>query len=485
LRRKLQESKDLTNIKETALCLDLDGTLIRSDALFESIFQLVKVNPLLLIMVPIWLLKGKPNLKEEIDKRIDFKAEGLPYNQELIDYAISERDKGRKVYLATASHISIADKVAKHLNIFDGVYATKDGYNLKSDKKAKVLNEEFGIGKYVYAGDAKVDYNVWKDAAAAIVVSNNKSFIEGVNKSFRVEKSFYKEVNVFKKIIKEIRVYQWVKNLLLFLPILLAHTLGNVTDLTNVVIGFFSFSISASFVYVLNDLLDLDSDRSHPRKKKRPLASGDLPIQVGISLVPILLVVGVGLSFLLSQTFQLILLSYIIITTAYSFSLKKVPILDIILLATLFTSRIVAGAFAANVDLSMWILAFSMFFFMNLAVLKRYTELLVMKKKNEIEAKGRGYHIEDMGLLLSMGPAAGFLSVLVFVLYIDSTQATGLYSEPKLLWMITPVFLYWISRIWHLSVRGKMTDDPIVFTGKDKVSYIVGLIIFIIAYLAA
>lgn len=478
----MQQSKDLKN---TALCLDLDGTLIKSDALFESVFQLIKVNPLFIFFIPIWLMKGKPNLKEQIDKRIDFNATTLPYNQDLIDYAIEQRALGRKVYLATASHISIAEKVDKHLGIFDGIYATKDGYNLKSEKKAKVLNEEFGKGNYVYAGDAKVDFNIWKDSAAAIVVSNNKSFIESVNKSFPIEKSFYDEVNLPKKIIKEIRVYQWVKNILLFLPIILAHSLGNFKELSDVIIGFFSFSISASFVYVLNDLLDLDSDRSHPRKRFRPLASGDLPIQIGIALVPILLITGIGLSFMLSFKFQLILLSYIILTTAYSFSLKKIPILDIILLATLFTSRIIAGAFAADVDLSMWILAFSMFFFMNLAVLKRYIELLVMKNKNEIEAKGRGYTIEDMGLLLSIGPAAGFLSVLVFVLYIDSSQALGLYTNPKALWLISPIFLYWISRIWHLSVRGKMTDDPIVFAMKDKASYIVGLLILIIAVVAS
>lgn len=478
----MQQSKDLKN---TALCLDLDGTLIKSDALFESVFQLIKINPLFIFFIPIWLMKGKPNLKEQIDKRIDFNASTLPYNQELIDYAIEQRATGRKVYLATASHISIAEKVDKHLGIFDGIYATKDGYNLKSEKKAKVLNEEFGKGNYVYAGDAKVDFNIWKDSAAAIVVSNNKSFIDSVSKSFHIEKSFYNEVNLPKKIIKEIRVYQWVKNVLLFLPIILAHSLGNFKELSDVIIGFFSFSISASFVYVLNDLLDLDSDRSHPRKRFRPLASGDLPIQIGIALVPILLITGIGLSFMLNFKFQLILLSYIILTTAYSFSLKKIPILDIILLATLFTSRIVAGAFAANVYLSMWILAFSMFFFMNLAVLKRYIELLVMKKKNEIEAKGRGYTIEDMGLLLSMGPAAGFLSVLVFVLYINSDQATGLYSNPLALWLISPIFLYWISRIWHLSVRGNMTDDPIVFAMKDKASYVVGLLILIIAVVAS
>ena len=481
----MQKTNKNKDIKNTALCLDLDGTLIRSDALFESIFQMAKVNPFLLLLVPIWLLKGKPNLKEEINKRIDFNAKYLPYNQGLIDYAISEKSNGRKIYLATASHISIAQKVAEHLNFFDGVYATKDGYNLKSNKKAKILNQEFGKGNYVYAGDAKVDFNIWKDSAAAIVVSNKSSFIDDVRDKFNIEKEFYNKSNLFKSILKEIRVYQWVKNILLFLPIVLAHTIDNITDLTNVLIGFFSFSISASFVYVLNDLLDLDSDRNHPRKKNRPLASGDLPIQIGIALVPILFIIGVGLSLLLNFKFQLILLAYILITTAYSFSLKKIPILDIIILATLFTSRIVAGAFAANVYLSMWILAFSMFFFMNLAVLKRYTELLVMKKNKQIKAVGRGYHIEDMGLLLSIGPAAGFLSVLVFVLYIDSSQATGLYSEPLVLWLIAPVFLYWISRIWHLSVRGNMTDDPIVFTGKDKVSYIVGLIIFIIAFLAS
>lgn len=481
----MQKTNKNKDFKNTALCLDLDGTLIRSDALFESIFQMAKVNPFLLLLVPIWLLKGKPNLKEEINKRIDFNAKYLPYNQGLIDYAISEKSNGRKIYLATASHISIAQKVAEHLNFFDGVYATKDGYNLKSNKKAKILNQEFGKGNYVYAGDAKVDFNIWKDSAAAIVVSNKSSFIDDVRDKFNIEKEFYNKSNLFKSILKEIRVYQWVKNILLFLPIVLAHTVDNITDLTNVLIGFFSFSISASFVYVLNDLLDLDSDRYHPRKKNRPLASGDLPIQIGIALVPILFIIGVGLSLLLNFKFQLILLAYILITTAYSFSLKKIPILDIIILATLFTSRIVAGAFAANVYLSMWILAFSMFFFMNLAVLKRYTELLVMKKNKQIKAVGRGYHIEDMGLLLSIGPAAGFLSVLVFVLYIDSSQATGLYSEPLVLWLIAPVFLYWISRIWHLSVRGNMTDDPIVFTGKDKVSYIVGLIIFIIAFLAS
>lgn len=481
----MQKDNLTTNIEQLPLCIDLDGTLIKSDAIFESLFQLIKLNPFYIFIIPFWLIKGKPNLKEEIDRRIDFKVDTLPYNLELVEYIKSQKIKGRKVYLATASHITIADKVAEHLGFFDGVFATKDGYNLKSEKKAIVLNEEFGKGNYVYAGNAKVDFNVWNDSAKVIVVNKSKSFIDKVKSTYDVEKAFFIKVNILKKIIKEIRVYQWVKNILLFLPLLLAHKLGNMNQLSEVIIGFFAFSISASFVYVLNDLLDLDSDRNHPSKRKRPLASGDLPIQIGIALVPILLLTGIGLSFLLSFKFQIILFSYLVLTTAYSFSLKKIPMLDIILLATLFTTRIVAGAFAVNVYLSMWILAFSMFFFMNLAVLKRYTELLVMKKKKEIEARGRGYTIEDMGLLLSIGPAAGFLSVLIFVLYINSEQAVSLYSSPLTLWLISPIFLYWISRIWHLSVRGKMTDDPIIFAVKDKISYIVGILIFVIALLAA
>jgi 4-hydroxybenzoate polyprenyltransferase/phosphoserine phosphatase len=469
----------------TPLCLDLDGTLIKSDALFESLIQMLKTNPFLLFIVPFWLVKGKPHLKEEIDKRIEFNAELLPYNEDLINYTKKEKAKGRKVYLVTASHISIANKVGNYLGLFDGIYGTEKGVNLKSKKKAEFLNKKFGENNYVYAGDAKVDFNIWKHSKKAIVVSDNNSFIKQVEKTFEVEKTFYEKKNLFKTIIKEIRVYQWVKNILLFLPLLLAHSISNVTLLSDVIIGFFSFSLSASFVYVLNDLLDLQSDRSHPRKRKRPLASGRLPIQIGILLVPLLLIVGLSLSFLISFKFQIILISYIVLTTAYSFKLKKIPMLDIILLATLFTTRIVAGAYAAEVYLSMWILAFSMFFFMNLAVLKRYTELLTMKKRNEIEARGRGYTVEDMGLLLSIGPAAGFLSVLIFVLYINSSQATGLYNYTEVLWLIAPIFIYWISRIWHLSVRGKMTDDPIVFTVKDKESYIVGFLILIIVLFAA
>lgn len=481
----MQEINQNNEIQKLPLCVDLDGTLIKSDAIFESLLQLLKSNPLYFFVIPFWLLKGRPHLKDEIDKRIDFRVENLPYNEELIEYMEAEKSKGRKIYLATASHISIANKIAEHLGIFDGVFATQNGYNLKSENKASVLNEEFGQKGYVYAGNSTADYKVWESSESAIVVNNKKLFIRNVTSKYNVEKSFLNEVNFIKLIIKEIRVYQWVKNLLLFLPILLAHSLSNLVAFSDVVIGFFAFGFSASFVYVLNDLLDLESDRNHPRKRKRPLASGNLPIQIGIFLVPILLIIGLGLSFLLNDRFQMILCTYIILTTAYSFSLKKIPMLDIIILAALFTSRIVAGAFSANVYLSMWILAFSMFFFMNLAVLKRYAELLVMKKNNKSEAKGRGYTVEDMGLLLSIGPSAGFLSVLIFVLYLNSSQAMELYSKTYLLWLISPIFLYWIARIWHLCVRGQMTDDPIVFTVKDRASYIIGILIFIIVFLAS
>lgn len=474
----------MTESNKIPLCVDLDGTLIKTDALFESVLLLIKKNPFYIFFLPIWLAKGKPNLKKEMYSRIDFPVNSLPYNQELIEYIKTERNSGRKVYLVTASHQIIADKVSEYLGIFDDSFGTSDTYNLKAGKKRDFLVDKFGDGGFVYAGDSKADFKVWENAIKAVVVSRKNSFLKSVNKQIEVEKSFIYGKSLLATIIKEIRVYQWVKNILLFLPLLLAHQLTNEDKITDLIIAFISFSISASFVYVLNDLLDLESDRSHPRKKNRPLASGSLPVQLGILLVPILLISGLGLSFLVNAKFQLILLTYLVLTTAYSFKLKKIAILDIVILAALFTTRVISGGFAAEVDLSMWILAFSMFFFMNLAVLKRYTELLVIKKKNKLQTKGRGYHIEDMGLLLSVGPAAGFMAVLVFALYISSEQAQKLYNFPELLWLVSPILLFWIIRIWHLCVRGKMTDDPIVFTVKDRVSYLIGILIFILSYFA-
>lgn len=471
--------------KNIALCIDLDGTLIYSDAFIESILLFLKKYPYLILHIFFWFLKGKVYLKNKIYAKVSIDASSLPYNFELIEYIKEEKNKGRKVYLATASHISVAQSVDTYLNLFDDILATdKKGKNLKSANKRDRLVELFGKGNYDYAGDCSADYKVWDSSNAAIIVSDDLSFINKVKSKYTVAKIFTRKHNKFKLLIKQIRVYQWVKNLLIFLPLFLAHEILNDVKLTNTLIAFFSFSISASFVYVLNDLLDLNSDRKHPNKKNRPLASGRFAIKTGIVLVPILAFIGLLSALYVSINFTIVLTLYIILTTAYSFKFKKEPILDIIILAMLFTSRIIAGSTASEVYLSVWIMAFSMFFFLNLAIIKRYAELLLMKNSNRLKTEGRGYHVEDMSLLQSLGSASAFISVLVIVLYINSEQSLNLYSQSNILWLIAPLLLYWIIRLWHITVRGKMTDDPIIFTGKDKVSYIIFLAIFILVYIA-
>lgn len=468
------------------LCVDLDGTLIYSDCFLESILKLIKSSPITLFLIPFWILKGLVIFKNEVFSRVELNPEILPYNLELIEYIKLERANGRKTILVTASVQSIAEKIGNYLGIFDEIYGTKQDLNLKGVNKRDFLVKTFGEIQFAYAGDTTPDLKVWASASAAIVVSNDKEFIKKAEKIVPIEKLFTKEVNSLKTFIKSIRVYQWIKNILIFLPLILAHKIGNQEVLLQAIFAFLAFSFTASSVYLTNDLLDLESDRMHPRKKFRPLASGDMSLKSGVIFATLLLLLSFVLSVsLLNWQFSLILLMYYIITTVYSFYLKKIPILDILVLASLYTIRIIAGGGATSTPLSHWLLAFTMFLFLSLAVLKRYTELLLMKSENRLKTSGRGYHIEDMSLLMGLGPSSGFLAVLVFSLYVNSDQVISLYKHPTFLWGIAPLLLFWISRIWFLATRGQMTDDPIVFAAKDKISYIVYFLILILAIGAA
>lgn len=451
---------------------DLDGTLIKSDLLFEALMLLIKSNPIYIFAIPFWVLSGRAALKDNILSKVTIKADELPYNEELISYLKSKKEAGCKLVLATASPQNAAEIVAAHLGIFDEVYGSSRQINLKSSNKAKLLVEKYGEKGFIYAGDSKADIAVWEKAESAITV--NKS----IDSKFIIEKSFTtKSKSYLKSVIKQIRVYQWVKNVLLFLPALMAH----VTDLPfyyDIILAFFAFSVTASSVYVLNDLLDLGSDRKHPRKRNRPFASGAIPILHGLAMFPILLLLGFGISFfLLPLEFFVTLLIYYTITTLYSFKIKKIAVVDVLTLAALYTIRIIAGGKAVDVEISPWLLAFSMFIFMSLAFLKRYTELLVMKSSNKEKASGRGYEVGDISLLLAFGAASGFMAVLVFALYTNSDQVKSLYTKPDLLLLVNVFLVYWITRVWLLAHRGKMTDDPIVYTGKDKASWLIGILI--------
>ena len=348
--------------------------------------------------------------------------------------------------------------------------------------KRKFLDEKYGIRNYSYIGDSKADIEIWNHSNEKFIVNNSLS---KRLKSIKFDTIIGNNTkSKLKLIIKEIRVYQWVKNLLIFIPALMAH-ITNFEIYLNLFYSFISFSLIASSVYVLNDLLDLEADRKHPRKKNRPFASGDLSLLYGFALLPFLIVSSLIIAItLLPISYLFVLFFYYVLTSLYSFKLKRIVIVDILTLALLYTIRIVAGGEAVDVEVTPWALAFSMFLFLSLALLKRYTELHSLKEIDELKASGRGYHVDDIEIVRSFGTSSAFISILVFALYVNSEQIRLLYNKPNLMWIVAILLLFWIMRIWFLANRGKMTDDPIVFTGKDKISWTIGGIISLIVIYA-
>lgn len=467
------------NDNNIPLVADLDGTIIKTDILYESLMLLIKKNPFYLFLIPFWLIKGKSFIKQMAIERVKVDFKYLPYNDDVLDYIKVEKSKGRKIYLATAANEIPAKEVFDYLNIFDGYFASTKNHNLLAKNKTKKLNDEFGVFGFDYIGDSKRDIHVWQSARYAIMVNPDVNVKNAISKE-KILKIFDNKPSKISLIIKQVRVYQWVKNLLIFLPLLMAHRFFEIDLYLQAFYAFLGFSFTASFVYVLNDLLDLESDRKHPRKKNRPVASGNLQVREAIIILPFLLIFGFAISSVLSINFVLLLLSYLILTSAYSFILKKHHILDILVLSSLYTVRLIGGAIAVDVRISPWLLAFSFFIFLSLAIVKRYTEIRVMIQENKEKAAGRGYLTSDESLLSSFGIGSGLIAVLVFFLYAQSPEIQVLYTNHELFYGITPFLLYWIMRIWFKAHRGELNDDPVVYTVKDSSSYIVILIIIIL-----
>lgn len=482
---------DNTIDKSIPICVDLDGALIATDILYESLILLVKKNPLYLFILPFWLLKGKGWLKFKIHQIVQPNEQILPYRTELIEFLQQKKSDGRKIVLTTATMKQIADKIAKKVGIFDDVIATQlksDGsvYNLFGKDKQKELVRLYGEKEFDYVGDSAADLNVWRSARKAILVEPSEKVLKQAKEMVEIEKVFQSEKNTVHLVIKQMRIYQWMKNLLILLPLAMAHKLGSNGVYLNLFFAFLSFSLAASAVYIANDMLDLESDRSHPRKRNRPFASGKLSLKFGVFAAPLLFIIALLISFAIEPIgFSLSLCFYIVVTSAYSAFLKKIAIIDILILSFLYTLRIIAGGLAVDVAISPWLLAFSIFIFLSMAIVKRYTELRVMLNENKTKPSGRGYTIDDLHLLGSVGPSAGLISVLIFSLYVNSIHVSMLYQSPKYLWFAAPLLLYWILRVWLLAHRGKMHDDPIVAMAKDPASWIVGALIGIIVLGAA
>lgn len=451
------------------LCIDLDGTLIRSDLLVESAVSLLRTNPLYLFRFAGWLLRGRAHLKREIAQRTTIDVATLPYEQRLLGW-LSENAGARPRILCTASDRRFAEAVAAHVGGFDDVLASDGVTNLSGRNKADLLGGKFGDRGFDYAGNETKDLHVWGRARRAIVVNGPAGLAARAGDVAEVERVFERDGSPWRAWLRALRLHQWLKNLLVFLPLLTAHLMFVPDAVQNATLAFFSFCLCASGVYLLNDLIDLDADRRHPRKRLRPFAAGTLPLAAGLAVAPLLTIVSFGVAFAISPLFAAVLGCYYVLTLAYSFALKRIAMLDTIVLAGLYTIRIIGGTAALHIGTSFWLLAFSMFLFLSLAMIKRHTELDALLKQGDSRSSGRGYSVDDLPLVQSLGGASGFLAVLVLALYINSTASELLYRRPHLLWLLCPLLLYWISRAWLIAHRGNMHDDPVVFAITDRTS---------------
>jgi 4-hydroxybenzoate polyprenyltransferase/phosphoserine phosphatase len=460
-----------------ALCLDLDGTLIATDALWESFLLLVKQRPHLVPLVPFWLLSGRARLKRKLADLVLPNAATLPYRPEVIAYVEKAKAEGRPVHLVTASDQKIADAVAAHLGLFDEAIGSDGTTNLKAERKKAYLEERFGAKGYDYIGDSSADLVLFASAGRALLVSASPSTVAKAKSQTETEEIVPRDAKRLGFVIKALRPHQWTKNVLLFVAAILAHKYTDVAVMAHALAGFAAFSLVASSVYVLNDLLDLEADRQHRTKKNRPFAAGKLSIPFGLALSSLVAVMGLSIALVFTPPlFGAVLVGYLVLTTAYSVYLKRKLIVDVLTLAGLFTYRVIAGGVAADVPVSFWLLGFSMFFFTGLAFVKRYSEVVAIIGKDQKRVPGRNYWAEDLDIIKTVGPACGLLAVLVFCLYINSANVQELYPRPEALWLIAPVMLYWITRIWFLAARNQLDDDPVVFALSDRISHLAALV---------
>ncbi|UCE88811.1 MAG: UbiA family prenyltransferase [Pseudomonadota bacterium] len=467
------------------LCVDMDGTLLRTDTLYESVLVLLKRYPLQCLRAPFWLLGGKAHFKAQVARHVHLSPRCLPFNEELLAYLKEQKEEGRTLVLATAANRRVAEAVAGSVGIFDEVIASDAERNLSGPNKAAALRERFGEKGFAYAANGEIDLSVWRDAAAAVIVNAGTRLRTAAEKLTLVEAEFPRKAEVtLPTLVRAIRVHQWIKNLLIFVPLVLAHEITDISRVLAALQAFFAFGLCASSMYVFNDLMDLHADRRHPDKRHRPFASGALSIQLGLALVPVLLIAAFAVAAPLPAAVSLLLLVYMALTLLYSISLKRMVLLDVLILAGLYTLRIVVGTLAIEVPISYWLLAFSTFIFFSLAMVKRYSELLALMDRNEEKSHGRGYVTQDIELLGNLGAASAYISVLVMALYINDPAITVAYTHSEWLWLVCPALLYWISRIWLMAHRGLIHEDPVIYAVRDKASFVVAGIALFAIYMA-
>ncbi len=464
-----------TDIKAIPLAIDLDGTLVSTDLLWEGLFRLLRSNPFILFLVPFWIASGGPaRLKHEVARRADWDVPTLPYRDDVLRLIRAERRKERTIVLATGTPRPVAQAIADHLGLFDEVIATEDQGNMTSRNKAAKLVGRYGEAGFDYVGNSRADLPVLSAARQGIVVQPDAAARRWAMRNNATR--LVDEPISWRDLRKMVRLHQWLKNLLVVVPLMLAHEYGDWTMVGQAIVAFFSFSLAASAIYIVNDCFDMALDRAHPTKQKRPFASGRLSIPFGLMSTVVLLTAAFGLSLMLPLAFTGVLAVYLLATTAYSFALKRMLLIDVFTLAALYTLRIIGGAAATQVNVSFWLLGFSIFFFLSLALVKRFVELNDRGLEIGRKIEGRAYRGEDKAIIAMSGVSAGFGAAMVLALYIQSDSIASQYSLPWLLWPLAPAILFICMRIWILAYRGEMHDDPIVFIMSDWRSQAVGAI---------
>jgi len=454
------------------LYVDLDGTLIATDSLHESLLQLVRDAPASLLSLPGWLLRGKAALKREVAQRTALDVQTLPYRPEVLELVRSARAAGRRTVLATASDGKLACAVASHLGMFDAVLASDGKHNLRGAGKRAAIEADANGQGFSYAGNDHADLAVWRGAEAAVVVSRSEALARQVARMTTVEARIVPPRPSLRRFLYGARLHQWLKNVLIFLPLM--PVLHDLTEpiVLHALLAFVAFGLMASGIYVLNDLLDLQSDRRHRRKRLRPFAAGEFSAQGGLVMAALLCAASLTLSLaLLPIAFVGVLLSYMALTCAYSLFLKRRAVVDVFALAGLYTIRLAAGTSATGLPLSFWILSFSMFIFLSLALAKRYVELTGPPLEAQRMKRDRGYQPGDLSFVLCTGVAAGQMSALLLGLYLHDQEMMARYDNPEYLWVLVPLFLFWILRVWLKAIRGALHDDPVVFAARDWVSH--------------
>ncbi|MCW2246385.1 4-hydroxybenzoate polyprenyltransferase/phosphoserine phosphatase [Azospirillum fermentarium] len=463
---------------DVPLVVDLDGTLLKTDLLYEALFVLLATHPLTALRTPLWLREGKAAFKARLADAVLLDLRTLPVNEAVLDLIQEAKAAGRRVYLASASDRRYVQAFADHMGGFDGVYASDGVTNLGAGNKARSLVALFGEGGFDYVGNSMADVPVWQVARTAYAVNASGAVVRAARAASADVRVLEGRTAGVGDYLRAMRLHQWAKNLLILVPGLAAHTFS-AGALWHALLAFLSFSLCASSVYLLNDLLDLRSDRQHASKRLRPFAAGTVPLSHGMALFPVLLVASVAAALLLSPAFVAVLAGYYGLTLAYSLALKRHLIIDVVTLSSLYGVRLVAGGVAFGVALSEWLIAFSTFFFLSLALVKRVTELIGRRRAGKGDPAGRAYTLDDLPVLEMLAASSGFVSVLVLALYINSPEVMMLYRHPQLLWCGGLVLIYWLCRIMVLTHRGQMNDDPVIYAVTDRVSLSCGVLLIL------